>query len=127
MGGNLETFSRGALNNIILIITSLMFFLGGIGYFVMTDIVHHRKIIGRRGFKSYRVLLSLETKLILAGSLILSLLGMILIFIFELRAYDKEKRNEYLTLEKAIKTQQEIDRILNTEYAYDLTNNKEEE
>jgi len=48
-------------------------------------------------------------------------------FIFELRAYDKEKRNEYLTLEKAIKTQQEIDRILNTEYAYDLTNNKEEE
>jgi hypothetical protein len=50
-----------------------------------------------------------------------------LIFIFELRAYDKEKRNEYLTLEKAIKTQQEIDRILNTEYAYDLTNNKEEE
>ena len=48
-------------------------------------------------------------------------------FIFELRAYNKEKRNEYLTLEKAIKTQQEIDRILNTEYAYDLTNNKEEE
>ena len=83
MGGNLEAFSRGALNNTILIITSLMFFFGGIGYFVMTDIVHHRKIIGRRGFKSYRVLLSLETKLILAGSLILSLLGMILIFIFE--------------------------------------------
>ena len=48
-------------------------------------------------------------------------------FIFELRAYDKEKRNEYLTLEKAIKTQQEIDRILNTEYANDLTNNKEQE
>lgn len=48
-------------------------------------------------------------------------------FIFELRAYDKEKRNEYLTLEKAIKTQQEIDRILNTEYADDLTNNKEQE
>jgi hypothetical protein len=49
-------------------------------------------------------------------------------FIFELRAYDKEKRNEYLTLEKAIKTQQEIDRILNTEYANDLTKkNKEEE
>lgn len=49
-------------------------------------------------------------------------------FIFELRAYDKEKRYEYLTLEKAIKTQQEIDRILNTEYANDLTKkNKEEE
>ena len=83
MGGNLEAFSRGALNNTILLITSLMFFFGGIGYFVMTDIVHHRKIIGKRGFKSYRVLLSLETKLILAGSLILSILGMFFIFIFE--------------------------------------------
>ncbi|MEC9450820.1 MAG: potassium transporter TrkG, partial [Chloroflexota bacterium] len=37
-GNNLEPFSRGAVNNIVLIVTTVMFFFGGIGYFVMNDL-----------------------------------------------------------------------------------------
>ena len=48
-------------------------------------------------------------------------------FIFELRAFDKAKREEDWLLDKAIKEQTEIDRILNTKYADDLTNNNKEE
>ena len=43
-------------------------------------------------------------------------------FIFELRAFDKEKRKEDLLLDKMIKEQTEVDRILGTNYADDLTN-----
>lgn len=50
-----------------------------------------------------------------------------LIFIFELRAWEKEKRNEKSFLDDMIKEQEEIDRILGTKYADDLTNNKEQE
>ncbi|MBH60525.1 MAG: hypothetical protein CL907_05115 [Dehalococcoidia bacterium] len=82
-GNNLEPFSRGAVNNIVLIVTTVMFFFGGIGYFVMNDLVHHRRILGSKGFRRFRVLLSLETKLILAGSLVLSFAGAILIYLFE--------------------------------------------
>ena len=82
-GNNLEPFSRGIINNIILLSTSLMFFFGGIGYFVMNDLVHHRRILGSRGLKRFRVLLSLETKMILVGSLVLSIAGAILVFSFE--------------------------------------------
>lgn len=49
-------------------------------------------------------------------------------FIFELRAFDKEKRKEDWLIDNMIKEQTEIDRILDTKYADDLTNkNKEEE
>tara|TARA_A100001201_G_C4049397_1_gene189199 strand:+ start:123 stop:305 length:183 start_codon:yes stop_codon:yes gene_type:complete len=47
-------------------------------------------------------------------------------FIFELRAFDKEKRKEDLLLDKMIKEQTEVDRILGTNYADDLTNRKGE-
>ena len=80
---NLDIFSQGYLNNIILILTSLLFFFGGIGYFVVNDLLHHRKILGRRGFQKFRVLLSLETKMILIGSLVLTLIGSIAVFVFE--------------------------------------------
>ncbi len=80
---NLEIFSQGVLNNLILIVTSLFFFLGGIGYFVVNDLIHHRKILGQKGFKKFRILLSLETKMILIGSIVLAIIGTILIFSFE--------------------------------------------
>lgn len=49
-------------------------------------------------------------------------------FIFELRAFDKEKRKEDWLIDNMIKEQTEIDRILDTKYADDLTKkNKEEE
>ena len=80
---NMESFSNGTLNNIILLMTTFMFFFGGIGYFVVNDLIHHRRILGRRGFRRYKVLLSLETKLILTGSLILGFGGMLFIFLFE--------------------------------------------
>ena len=82
-GNNLEPFSRGIVNNAILLITALMFFLGGIGYFVMNDLIHHRRILGSKGLRRFRVLLSLETKMILVGSLVLSIAGAILVFLFE--------------------------------------------
>lgn len=47
-------------------------------------------------------------------------------FIFELRAFDKEKRKEDLLLDKMIKEQTEVDGILGTNYADDLTNKEEE-
>ena len=97
---NLEIFSRGALNNLILIFTSLLFFLGGIGYFVMNDLVHHRKIFGQKGFRRFRVLLSLETKMILIGSIILTIIGTFLIFIFEFN--NSQTIGEFTTFEKAI-------------------------
>lgn len=51
-----------------------------------------------------------------------------LIFIFELRAWEKEKRQEHSFLDDMIKEQTEIDRLLGTKYADDLrSNNKEEE
>jgi len=83
IGNNLEPFSRGIINNIILLATALMFFFGGIGYFVMNDLIHHRRILGSRGLRRFRVLLSLETKMILVGSLVLSIIGAILVFSFE--------------------------------------------
>ena len=49
------------------------------------------------------------------------------IFIFELRAWEKEKRRENSFLDDMIKEQTEIDRILGTKYADDLTNNREQE
>ena len=82
-GNNLEPFSKGIINNIILLITALMFFFGGIGYFVMNDLIHHRRILGSRGIRRFRVLLSLETKIILVGSLALSIGGAIFIFLLE--------------------------------------------
>ena len=82
-GNNLEPFSKGVVNNIILLITALMFFFGGIGYFVMNDLIHHRRILGSRGIRRFRVLLSLETKIILVGSLALSIGGAIFIFLLE--------------------------------------------
>ena len=97
---NLEIFSRGSLNNLILIFTSLLFFLGGIGYFVMNDLVHHRKIFGQRGFRRFRVLLSLETKMILIGSLILTIIGTLLIFIFEFA--NVQTIGQFTTSEKII-------------------------
>ena len=97
---NLEIFSRGALNNLILIFTSLLFFLGGIGYFVMNDLVHHRKIFGQRGFRRFRVLLSLETKMILIGSIILTIFGTLLIFIFEFT--NSQTIGQFSTFEKII-------------------------
>lgn len=49
-------------------------------------------------------------------------------FILELRAFDKEKRKEDWLIDNMIKEQTEIDRILDTKYADDLTKkNKEEE
>lgn len=48
-------------------------------------------------------------------------------FILELRTFDKEKRKEDWLIDNMIKEQTEIDRILDTEYADDLTNNKEQE
>jgi hypothetical protein len=49
-------------------------------------------------------------------------------FILELRAFDKEKRKEDWLINNMIKEQTEIDRILDTKYADDLTKkNKEEE
>ena len=80
---NLEIFSKGILNNIILIITSLLFFFGGIGYFVVNDLLHHRKIFGQKGFRRFRLLLSLETKMILIGSLILTFIGTFSVLAFE--------------------------------------------
>ena len=51
-----------------------------------------------------------------------------LIFIFELRAWEKEKRQEHSFLDDMIKEQTEIDRLLGTKYADDLrSNNKEAE
>ena len=64
MGNSLEPFSRGYLNNIILIVTAIMFFFGGIGYFVISDLLSHRRVLGKRKIK---IVLSLETKLILIG------------------------------------------------------------
>tara|TARA_S200000501_G_scaffold355014_1_gene376256 strand:+ start:238 stop:1686 length:1449 start_codon:yes stop_codon:yes gene_type:complete len=97
---NLEIFSRGGLNNLILIFTSLLFFLGGIGYFVMNDLVHHRKIFGQRGFRRFRVLLSLETKMILIGSVLLTIIGTLLIFIFEFT--NAQTIGQFTTFEKII-------------------------
>jgi len=48
-------------------------------------------------------------------------------FVFELRAFEKEKRKEDLLLDKMIKEQMEIDRLLGTKYSDDLTNNQEQE
>lgn len=50
-----------------------------------------------------------------------------LIFMFELREWEKAKRKEDSFLNDMIKEQTEIDRILGTKYADDLTNNKEQE
>tara|TARA_Y100000996_G_scaffold220188_1_gene173235 strand:+ start:10968 stop:11150 length:183 start_codon:yes stop_codon:yes gene_type:complete len=47
-------------------------------------------------------------------------------FFFELRAFDKAKRKEDWLLDKAIKEQQEIDSLLKTNYADDLTKKEEE-
>ncbi len=49
----------------------------------MNDLIHHRRILGSRGLRRFRVLLSLETKMILMGSLVLSIGGAILVFSFE--------------------------------------------
>lgn len=46
---------------------------------------------------------------------------------FELREWEKAKRKEDSFLNDMIKEQTEIDRILGTKYADDLTNNKEQE
>lgn len=48
-------------------------------------------------------------------------------FVFELRAFEKEKRKEDLLLDKMIKEQMEIDRLLGTKYSDDLTNKQEQE
>lgn len=48
-------------------------------------------------------------------------------FMFELRAFEKEKIKEDLLLDKMIKEQTEIDRLLGTKYSDDLTNNQEQE
>jgi hypothetical protein len=48
-------------------------------------------------------------------------------FVFELRAFEKEKRKEDLLLDKMIKEQMEIDRLLGTKYSDDLTNRQEQE
>ncbi len=80
MGNNLEPFARGYLNNIILIVTAIMFFFGGLGYFVISDLLSHRRVLGKRRIK---IVLSLETKLILIGSFVLSLFGLMMIMIFE--------------------------------------------
>jgi len=50
-----------------------------------------------------------------------------LIFMLELREWEKAKRKEDSFLDDMIKEQTEIDRILGTKYADDLTNNKEQE
>lgn len=48
-------------------------------------------------------------------------------FVFELRAFEKEKRKEDWLLDKMIKEQMEIDRLLGTKYSDDLTNKQEQE
>jgi hypothetical protein len=48
-------------------------------------------------------------------------------FVFELRAFEKEKRKEDWLLDKMIKEQTEIDRLLGTKYSDDLTNKQEQE
>jgi hypothetical protein len=48
-------------------------------------------------------------------------------FMFELRAFEKEKIKEDLLLDKMIKEQEEIDRLLDTKYSDDLTNKQEQE
>jgi len=48
-------------------------------------------------------------------------------FFFELRAYDKAKRNEEWLIDRAFKEQQEIDSMLKTNYADDLLTNKKRE
>tara|TARA_R100000005_G_C4826368_1_gene105043 strand:- start:236 stop:421 length:186 start_codon:yes stop_codon:yes gene_type:complete len=48
-------------------------------------------------------------------------------FVFELRAFEKEKRKEDWLLDKMIKEQMEIDRLLGTKYSDDLTNRQEQE
>lgn len=48
-------------------------------------------------------------------------------FMFELRAFEKEKIKEDLLLDKMIKEQEEIDRLLDTKYSDDLTNKREQE
>ena len=48
-------------------------------------------------------------------------------FVFELRAFEKEKRKEDWLLDKMIEEQTEIDRLLGTKYSDDLTNKQEQE
>lgn len=48
-------------------------------------------------------------------------------FVFELRAFEKAKRKEDWLLDKMIKEQMEIDRLLGTKYSDDLTNRQEQE
>ena len=66
----------------------------------MNDLVHHRKIFGQRGFRRFRVLLSLETKMILIGSIILTIFGTLLIFIFEFT--NSQTIGQFSTFEKII-------------------------
>jgi len=64
---------------LILMIFSTLIIIGGLGYFVLHDLVHHRRI----GKIKFRLKLFLETRLILLGYLILILFGFLFIFIGE--------------------------------------------
>ncbi len=61
---------------IILTVFSILIIIGGLGYFVLSDLVHHRRV----GKFKFRLKLFLETKLILLGYLILIFLGFLLVF-----------------------------------------------
>ena len=63
----------------ILMIFSSLIIIGGLGYFVLHDLVHHRRI----GKFKFRLKLFVETRLILLGYLILIILGFLFIFLGE--------------------------------------------
>ena len=60
-------------------IFSGLIIIGGLGYFVLHDLVHHRRI----GKFKFRLKLFVETRLILLGYLILIILGFLLVFLGE--------------------------------------------
>ncbi len=72
--GNFNSLTEYTSNPLILIVTMSLIIIGGIGFFVMEDIVTIKK-----GLKS----LSFHSKLVLSTTLVLILLGALAIFIFE--------------------------------------------
>jgi trk system potassium uptake protein TrkH len=64
---------------LILTIFSSLIITGGLGYFVLHDLVHHRRV----GKFRFRLKLFLETRLIILGYLVLIILGFLFVFIGE--------------------------------------------
>ena len=74
-----ESLSSFKDNSLVMIVITSLILIGGLGYFVLYDLVHHRRI----GKFHFRIKLFLETRLILIGYLILIIFGFIFILIVE--------------------------------------------